>query len=258
MTAWGVASGHIEVSISDEVAVVTLRRPDKLNALTTRMRIELAAILRHFGPGDRVRGIVLTGTGRAFTAGLDLVEASEAAAGYGLAADLESFNDITRAALETRVPVVAAINGLAVGGGSELTLCLDARLGTPATEFFLPENNIGLAISNAASILLPRLIGARALPLVLNASRIDADEALSLGLLDQIVEPEALLDASIALIHRWTQPGAATAAHLRLLRPSLAAVEAAFVQETEAAHHIDAAGLPQAGITKFHTRRATG
>jgi enoyl-CoA hydratase/carnithine racemase len=235
--------------------VVTLRRPDKLNALTTRMRRELAAIFRHFGPGDRVRGIVLTGAGRAFTAGLDLVEASEAVAGYGLAADLESFNDITRAALETTVPIVAAINGLAVGGGSEITLCFDARLGTPATEFFLPENTIGLSISNASSLLLPRLTGARALPLILNAARIDADEALSLGLLDQIVEPDELLGASIALIHRWTQPGAATAAHLRLLRPSLAAVENAFRRETEAAQQIDDAGLPEAGITKFRSRR---
>jgi enoyl-CoA hydratase/carnithine racemase len=197
---------------------------------------------------------VLTGAGRAFTAGLDLVEASEAVAGYGLAADLESFNDITRAALETTVPIVAAINGLAVGGGSEITLCFDARLGTPATEFFLPENTIGLSISNASSLLLPRLTGARALPLILNAARIDAGEALSLGLLDQIVEPDELLGASIALIHRWTQPGAATAAHLRLLRPSLAAVENAFRRETEAAQQIDDAGLPEAGITKFRSR----
>lgn len=255
MSAWGIDSGHIDVSTSDGVAVITLNRPAKLNALTTRMRLEMAAVLRHFGPGEEVRGIVLTGTGRAFTAGLDLVEANEVVAQHGVTADLESFNDITRAALETAVPVIAAINGLAVGGGSEITLCFDARLGTPATEFFLPENTIGLPISNAASYLLPRLIGGRALPLVLNASRVNAAEALSLGLLDQLVEPDELLAASIALIHRWTRPGAATAAHLRLLRPPLAAIEDAFRRETQAAQQIDELGLAKAGITGFHTRR---
>ena len=112
------------------------------------MRRELAAILRHFGDGHLVRGIVVTGTGRAFSAGLDLEEAAELPPG-GLIAAVEMFHDITRAALQTRVPVVAALNGIAVGGAGEMTLCFDARLGTPAAEYFLPENNIGLTISNA-------------------------------------------------------------------------------------------------------------
>jgi enoyl-CoA hydratase/carnithine racemase len=78
------------------------------------MRRELAAILRHFG-GGQVRGIVVTGTGRAFSAGLDLREAAELPPG-GLAADVELFHDITRAALQTQVPVIGALNGIAVGG----------------------------------------------------------------------------------------------------------------------------------------------
>jgi len=77
MAAWGDESGHIAVAVQDAVAVVTLRRPDRLNALTAGMRRELAAILRHFGGGGQVRGIVVTGTGRAFSAGLDLREAAE-------------------------------------------------------------------------------------------------------------------------------------------------------------------------------------
>ena len=168
MPDWGAGSGHIEVSMSEAVAVVTLRRPDQLNALTVGMRRELAAILRHFGDGHLVRGIVVTGTGRAFSAGLDLKEAAELPPG-GLMADVELFHDITRAALETRVPVVAALNGIAVGGACEMTLCFDARLGTPTAEYFLPENNIGLTISNGSSVLLPRLIGpARSLDLLLS------------------------------------------------------------------------------------------
>ena len=80
MAAWGIESGHIDAAVRDDVAVITLRRPEKLNALTAEMRRELAAILRHFGTGELARGIVLTGTGRAFSAGEDLRAASVSAA----------------------------------------------------------------------------------------------------------------------------------------------------------------------------------
>jgi enoyl-CoA hydratase/carnithine racemase len=257
MAAWGAESGHIAVSVAEGVAVVTLARPDKLNALTAAMRRELAAIFRHFGDGRSVRGIVVTGTGRAFSAGLDLREAADLPPG-GLIADVELFHDVTRAALETRVPVVAALNGIAVGGACEMTLCFDARIGTPAAEYLLPENSIGLTISNAASVLLPRLAGPRAMRLVMESARIGAQEALALGLLDEIVDPVGLVQAATGLVRRWTQPGAATAAHLRLLRPPRAVVEQAMAAETEAASGPDADGLAQAGIGRFLHRRQGG
>jgi enoyl-CoA hydratase/carnithine racemase len=217
------------------------------------MRRELAAILRHFGRGDAVRGIVLTGVGRAFSAGEDLRAAAELPPG-GLVGEVELFHDITRAALETQVPVVAAVNGIAVGGACEMTLCCDARIGTPAAECFLPENSIGLAISNASSVLLPRLVGHRALRLVLDSARISAEDALAIGLLDEIVSADDLVQAAIRLVHRWTQPGAATTAHLLLLRPSREAIEQAFAAETEAARRADQAGLARAGIDRFLSR----
>jgi enoyl-CoA hydratase/carnithine racemase len=248
--AWGEESGHLDVAVRQDVAVVTLQRPEKLNALTAGMRRELAAILRHFGGGDAARGIVLTGAGRAFSAGEDLRAAAELAPG-GLITEVELFHDITRAALQTRVPVVAAVNGIAVGGACEMTLCFDSRIGTEAAEFFLPENNLGLTISNASSVLLPRLVGHRALRLVLESARISAREALGLGLLDEIVGAAGLVDAAIATVHRWTRPGAVTAEHLALLRPPLAAVEQAFAGETEAARRADQSGAARAGISRF-------
>lgn len=254
MAAWGTESGHIAVAVQQAVAVVTLRRPDKLNALTAGMRRELAAILRHFGSGEPVRGIVLTGAGRAFSAGVDLAAAAELPPG-GLVTDVELFHDITRAALDTHVPVIAALNGIAVGGAAEMTLCFDARIGTPAAEFFFPENAIGLTISNAASVLLPRLAGHRAMRLVMESARISADEALALGLLDEITAEAALVQTAVQAILRWTQPGAATAAHLRLLRPAREAIEQAFAAETEAARSADQSGLAQAGISRFLSRR---
>lgn len=252
MTALGTESGHIDVTIRDEVAVVTLQRPECLNALTGAMRAELAALLRQYGTGETVRGIVVTGTGRAFSAGEDL---NEAATAGGIAGEVESFNDITRAAMESNVPVLAAYNGLAVGGAFEMTMCFDARLATAGAEFYLPENDTGISISNAASILLPRLVGHRAMALVLGSARIDAQEALAIGLVDRIVDADDLVATAVALVQRWTQPGTATLAHLRLLRPTTAEIEEAFERETEAARHVDEAGIAQAGIQRFLTRK---
>ncbi|WP_214320827.1 enoyl-CoA hydratase/isomerase family protein [Nonomuraea sediminis] len=240
----------IETTIRDEVAVVTLRRPEKLNALTAAMRAGLAAAVRAHGDGKAARGIVVTGTGRAFSAGEDLREA----ANLPMTEGVESFHDLTRAVLETRVPVVAAVNGLVVGGAAEWTLCFDARIGTPSTEYFLPENGIGLSISNASSYLLGRVVGGRALRLVLDSTRTGAADAQALGLLDEIVEPDVLMETAIGLIHRWTQPGMATSVHLRLLRPSLEEVERAFARETEAALEVEASGIAKAGMNRFVSR----
>jgi enoyl-CoA hydratase len=255
----------IDVAIEQDVAVITINRPDKLNALTGAMRRDLAAALREYGHGEPrgrppgggadgggsgVRGIVLTGAGRAFCAGEDLREAAAQPAG-GLIEEVELFHDITRAALSTRVPVVAAVNGIAVGGGSEITLCCDARIGSTAAEYYLPENKLGLTISNASSLLLPRLVGSRAIRLVLESPRLDARECLAAGLLDEVVEPAALIGTAVDLVRRWTRPGMATLAHLRLLRPPMDEVERAFARETEAARHVDETGIAMAGVGRF-------
>ncbi|MFI6501380.1 enoyl-CoA hydratase/isomerase family protein [Nonomuraea typhae] len=239
----------IEVNAHGEVTVITLNRPDKLNALTSDMRLRLAAAVREHGRSGR--GVVVTGAGRAFCAGEDLYEA----AGTSLAAEVETFHDLTRAVLETTVPVVAAVNGLAVGGAAEWTLCFDARLGTAASGYFFPENGIGLSISNASSVLLPRLAGGgRALRLVLDTARLDAAQALAAGLLDEVVPEDALVESAVALVERWTEPGLATAVHLRLLRPSLEEVERAFARESAAAREVEETGLAKAGMQRFATR----
>ncbi|TMR09094.1 enoyl-CoA hydratase/isomerase family protein [Nonomuraea turkmeniaca] len=237
----------IEVTERDEVALITLARPEKLNALTAAMRRELAAAVRGHGDGKSVKGIVVTGTGRAFSAGEDLREA----AGKSLLKEVELFHDMTRAVLETRVPVVAAINGIAVGGAAEWTLCFDSRIGAPASEYFFPENHIGLSISNASSYLLPRLVGARAIRLVLDSARLSAEQSLAAGLLDEITEQETLVETAIARVRHWSRPGTATDVHLSLLRPPLTEVERAFSIETEAAKHVEEIGIAQAGMRRF-------
>lgn len=248
------AAGHVLVDVIRDTAVITLRRPSKLNALTVGMRRRLAALIREYGTGERARGIVLTGTGRAFSAGEDLSAPPTTFA--EMRETFETFHDITRAVLETRVPVVAAINGIAVGGASEITLCCDARLGTPQTTFFQPENARGLTISNASSVLLPRIVRSHAMRMVLGSERIAADEALRIGLLDRIVEPDELLDHAIDTVRAWTPEGRNnTALHLALLRPSWKEIERAFALEDAAADESWHSGALTAGIESFWSAR---
>jgi len=238
-----------------ECAVITFNRPAKLNAMTQEMRRALAAMIRRLGDGEAARGIVLTGAGRAFSAGEDL-KATQAEVGDDVLGAVESFHDITRAILETKVPVVSAVNGLAVGGASEVTMCCDSRVGTPAAEYFMPENHIGLTISNASSILLRRLVGQRATRIVLGSQRMGAEEALRIGLLDEIVPAERLVEHCVDLIHDWNRPGSATEMHLALLRPTPEEIAAAIERENEAAQRAHDAGVGGEGIERFWRDKA--
>ena len=254
MGEWTPMTGRITAQVRRDVAVLTLNRPERLNALTIEMRRELAAALRHFGAGTHARGVVLTGAGRAFCAGEDLTQVDDA--DTDIVTAVESFHELTRSTLAASVPTVAAINGLAVGGASELTLCFDSRLGSPRAGYFMPENHIGLVISNATSLLLPRLVGtATATRLVLESRRLDAEEARAAGLLDAIV-PGDVVEAAIDRIHAWTGEHSATAAHLRLLRPQPEEVEAAMSRETAVAREVWDDGTSQAGVAEFWRRKA--
>ncbi|GHE75426.1 hypothetical protein GCM10017786_00130 [Amycolatopsis deserti] len=250
------ASGFLDAEVVRDVAVLTFRRPDKLNALDVPTRLKLAAAIREYGTGERVRGIVLTGAGRAFSAGQDLQSPMSTDAEVEEA--FASFHDITRAILQTRVPVVAAVNGLAVGGASEITLCCDARIGTPATEYYQPENMRGLTISNASSVLLRRLVGNHAMRMVLGSPRIGSAEALRIGLLDEIVEPGTLIDRAIDTVLEWTPEGNTTALHLELLRPESEEIEKAFAREDAAAKAAWESGALTAGVQSFLAARSAG
>ncbi|MEV4647285.1 AMP-binding protein [Saccharopolyspora sp. NPDC049357] len=253
-TSATASSGVVDVEVVREVAVVTLRRPEKLNALDVEARVRLAEAIREHGTGDAARGIVLTGEGRAFSAGEDL---SSAPTSYEqLRSALETFHDITRAILQTNVPVIAAVNGLAVGGASEITLCCDARIANPAAEYYQPENRRGLTISNASSVLLPRLVGNHAMRMILGSPRIGADEALRIGLVDEIVPPDELIDRAIRTVHAWTPENSTTAPHLALLRPQLEEIEKAFAREDVAGQQAWDSGVVSAGIAGFWTAKA--
>ncbi|NMN95884.1 enoyl-CoA hydratase/isomerase family protein [Antrihabitans stalactiti] len=240
---------YLNVHIDDDVAVLTMNRPAKLNVLDVATRIRLAQAIRRFGKGDRVRGIVLTGTGRAFSAGEDLHAVPTTYDEIRTA--FATFHDITRAILETTVPVIAAVNGIAVGGASEITLCCDSRIGSPAAEYYQPENHRGIVISNASSVLMRRLVRNHAMRIILGSNRIDADDALRIGLLDEVVPAEELLHRSAEVIRQWNSDPRTTALHLSLLRPRPEDIEAAFVREDDAARQSWETGAFTDGIEGF-------
>jgi enoyl-CoA hydratase/carnithine racemase len=248
---WEPAGDNLASARAGDVAVLRLDRPAKLNALTPAMLPAVASGIRALAAGSA--GLVLTGTGRAFSAGDDL----DATAGLdrgGFEALIAGFQEMTRAVLVTEVPVVAALNGLAVGGAAELTLACDARIGSPESAFYFPENGIGLTISNGSTYLLPRILGAEALPLVLEGGRVDAPEAQRVGLLNEIADDPA--GRAVDMVGAWAADGNATRWHLRLMRPDPAAVEAAMARETAAAMEVFDAGIATAGAAAFRDRRS--
>ena len=251
VSGWDGRSGHVVVERDESIAIVRLDRPDKLNALSVPMLEDVGEALRFLGSGDKAAGIVITGSGRAFSAGDDL-PATDNLSERDFETLLTRFQDLTRAVLATEVPVVAALNGIAVGGAAELTLACDARVGHPGSHFLFPENDVGLTISNASTYLLPRIIGGRALPLVLDSRRIDGTEAHRLGLIDHLVDREQdVLPKAIETVRRWVERGLTTRFHLRLLRPRASEVEAAIERENQVGREAWASGAPEAGIKRF-------
>jgi enoyl-CoA hydratase len=255
MTSWESESKHVEVQLDGALATLRLDRPDKLNALSIPMLRDLRGALRWLAQG-KAAGVIITGTGRAFSAGDDL-PATESLGEEDAQELMSSFQDLTRALLATPFPVVAALNGIAVGGAAELILCCDARVGHPGSDFLFPENDIGVTISNAASYLLPRLLGSRALPLVLDGDRVSGTRAHALGLIDYFVDSQAeVVPRAAALVRRWVERGLATRFHLRLLRPPIEAIEAALARETEIGMEAWASGAAREGIRRFLAGRA--
>jgi enoyl-CoA hydratase/carnithine racemase len=250
-TAWQPADPGIRCKTSGRVAVLRLSRPEVLNALTIEMLADLAAGLRWFGTGGRAAGVVVVGDGRAFSSGDDL-KITESLERASFDALIDAFQDVTRAIFETEVPVVAALNGIAVGGAAEIACACDLRVGGPASEFLFPENGLGLTISNGSTATLPALLGRRAIGVILLGERIAARRAHALGLLDVFVEnQESVETEAVSIAEGLGADHRSTALHLAMLRPLVADVERALQREREAAAESWERGWPQAGIAEF-------
>jgi enoyl-CoA hydratase len=190
------------VERDDAVLVVTINRPDKLNALNTQTVSELRQVMDEAAADAGVRAIVLTGSGeKSFVAGADINELAVQTPVAGrehARAGQAVFDRIERLGK----PVIAAVNGFALGGGCELAMACTMRLAADTARFGQPEINLGLIPGYAGSQRLPRLVGrGRALELLLTGRQIPADEAFRIGLVNRVVPAAELMTQARALAH---------------------------------------------------------
>lgn len=190
----------VRVTTDGPVATVTLACPDRLNALDLAGMRALGSRLRAAAGSSGVRCILLTGEGRAFCAGADVSPAGAAAGGADGRAIVAAANDVVLAVVEADIPVVAAVNGPAVGVGVSFAVACDAVVAADTSWFQLPFVRIGLLPDGGATHLLPAAIGrVRASRMALFAERVPAPTALAWGLVCDVVPAADLLDTARAL-----------------------------------------------------------
>src|SRR5690348_6117050 len=188
----------VRVERDGAVATVVLNRPQAMNAQTRASRRELIARLRELSRDASVRAVVLTGEGRAFCAGQDLRE--ENALDDVANVVRETYAPIITHLTEMPKPTIAAVNGAAAGAGLSIALACDLRIMSSSAVLMMAFSNIGLVPDSGGSWFLARTVGYnRALELAITGRRIAAEEALSLGLVEQVVEPDALRSTAAEL-----------------------------------------------------------
>ena len=201
----------LKIQIADRIAVVTISRPAAMNALNTAFFNELNHFLDDLEPRDDVKVLVITGEGKAFVAGADIAEMVNMNADEGFA--FSTYGQRTFDRLEKLgIPVIAAVNGYALGGGCELAMACDFRIASKLAKFGQPEMNLGMIPGYAATKRLSRLAGlGTALYLILTAETISADDALRIGLVQKVTEPELLIEEVMKLASKIARNGSRAA-----------------------------------------------
>lgn len=184
----------------DSVALVRLNRPEKMNALSGVMLDELREVFERIRIDAEVRAVILTGAGeRSFSAGTDISELQHLDEAGARRASLRG-QEVCERIERCPVPVIAAVNGTAAGGGCELALACHIRLASTTAEFSLPETKLGMIPAYGGTQRTPRAMGAsRALELMLTGGKLSAQDALRLGLVNRVLEPSELLPEAQSL-----------------------------------------------------------
>lgn len=186
------------IADADGVRTLTLNRPKAYNSLTVELKERLLAALREAAADPEVRAVVLTGTGKAFCAGQDLKEhvgLLQAGDPSPLRTVAEHYNPIVRTLVDMPKPVIAAVNGPAAGAGAAFAYACDLRISARSANYLMAFANVGLGPDSGASWTLQRLVGyGRAAELMMLARTVDAEEALRLGLVGEVVADEELAE----------------------------------------------------------------
>jgi enoyl-CoA hydratase len=252
----------LNVEIDDQVALLTLNRPDRLNALSNELLAAIMAALDGIELDPAVRAVVITGAGRAFSAGADIagfqrhVAAGPAEAivhfmrpGHRMTRRVESFSK----------PIIAAVNGLAFGGGCELVEATHLALAADTASFSKAEINIGIIPTFGGTQRLPRNIGRKAaLELILTGRTFDAAEAARLGLVNRVLPEAGLLSAAIALARELaSKPPLTLAAALSAIHRGMdAAIDDGLAIEEAAFARIVPSHDAHEGLAAFMEKRS--
>ena len=192
---------YVQFEVNKEVAIATLNRPEKLNALNLDVFLEIESILDNCDADPDIKVLVITGSDRAFAAGADI--------GDMVDADSAKVAEITKVVMrvqkkmESCVPVIASVSGLALGGGCELALACDIRIASDSAAFGLPEIKLGIIPGGGGTQRLARISSpATALHLALTGEPISADQAISLGIVSRVVPQEQLKQETLKLAEK--------------------------------------------------------
>ena len=191
--------GFVKLERQGHVALITIDRPEALNALNSQVLTDLDEVLDQVEADEESYVAVITGAGRSFVAGADIAEMKDFTSSDGKRFGVHGGNVFLKLENLSK-PVIAAVNGFALGGGCELSMACDIRLASEKAKFGQPEVGLGITPGFGGTQRLPRIVGvSKAMELILTAKVIKADEALRIGLVSAVYPAEELLDKAMEL-----------------------------------------------------------
>lgn len=197
---------NILLEKEDGIATITFNRPDALNALNNQTRAEFYSAMKDVAADDDIKVVILTGAGRAFVAGSDIKELKQTTS-----LDAHNIQRLGMVVEKMEKPVIAAVNGFALGGGCEIVMACDIIIASDKARFGQPEINLGIIPGGGATQRLPRLVGVcKAKELILTGDIIKAEEAEKIGLVNRVVPGENLMAAAKEIAKKIASKSQAT------------------------------------------------
>jgi enoyl-CoA hydratase len=245
--------------LTDGIAVIRFNRPHRLNAVTEQLYDELNAALGRAEADPAVRVLLLTGEGRAFCVGADLKEHKAGRSPFDRRQYLQGEQTVCKRLLQLKKPVIAAVNGYALGAGAEMAIASDFLLMAASAQIGLPEISIGSFLGGGVTWLLPRLVGlAKARELVFLGERIGAEEAVRIGLATRALPDDSFLDGARDFARRIAAkaPFSMQLAKEQLNMAAERTLDAALVAELEGMMFVSSTRDWQEGVNAFAEKRA--
>jgi enoyl-CoA hydratase/carnithine racemase len=198
-----MASSTVLYHREGKTGIITLNRPERLNAINVTLLSDLMAQLDRARQDKETAATILTGAGRSFCAGEDLKETSAGKSFETWIEEADRLQEIQRMIMRLGKPLIAAVRGYAVGGGCEFAMSCDIRVAAEDAQFGFPETGVGLTVTTAGTKLLTQLVGlGKAKEMILIGEFIDAREAARIGLVNRVVPTDELLDVALTLARK--------------------------------------------------------